>query len=479
MLKRLYPYDRESVPLLTYWTGRYVLVLLLSLLVMAVIAGVWIRTNTYNHRFELLQLMAEHLADSGGNQVSNPYPSPGKHRAQRMLPAGAFVVQVVDRSGTFYTISDPMNPIPVPQALLQPSPQYRVVLGGVVTREQVRTGTQTWLRVGVPVYDDSTLEAVYVLAPTENLTGQLQRLYGYLAIITATIGLAGWLVLYFLSRRLTSPVLRVAEAAQSIARGEYQPDLPGKLREKELQQLVTSFKNMASQLQELEKMRSDLLAGISHELRTPVTSIRGMIQGVRDKVVSGAEAEEFLKISMDEALRLQRMVEELLDLSSLEAGAVSILKDRTDLAALVDEVARQVLLMDEFAGVGILKDLPGEPLWINCDADRVRQIILNLFDNSRKANADSIRVKLAEEGGMALLDVEDNGTGISPEEERYVFERFFRGSAGGRTARGLGLGLTVSRLLARAHGGDLILLKTGPGGTAFRLSLLLKMNDQR
>jgi signal transduction histidine kinase len=194
-----------------------------------------------------------------------------------------------------------------------------------------------------------------------------------------------------------------------------------------------------------------------------------MIQAVQSKVVTGREAEEFLEISLNEAKRLQQMVEELLDFSSFEAGAAPIRQDTVDLSRLVAEVVRQLSLSPEFLNLQLAANLPTEPVWVEGDAGRLRQIIINLFNNSQRASAAEIKTDLSTEADQVVLDVWDNGRGIALKDQPYVFERFYRGLPAKK--KGLGLGLTISRMLARAHGGDLTLLSTGADGTIFRLCL--------
>jgi signal transduction histidine kinase len=467
-------YNHKTVPLLAYWTRLYVLVLLLSLFLMAAISGFWIRINVYSHQYELLELRALQLAE-----VYERTPADGAARLERPFQdrrPGDFrtplLVQVVDQAGRVYDARNMKSPDAAFQALQETPPSYKAVLSGQSVRERVKINSQTWLRVGVPLsWNGTTVSALYVSSPTLDLLEQVRRLYGSLALLTCVIGLAGWMVLYFLSRKLTRPLLQAAAAARSVAAGKYDVDLPQQLKEEELQQMVTSFKNMAAQLKKLEQLRTSLLAGVSHELRTPVTSIRGMIQAVQNKVVEGEAAEKFLKISLDEAKRLQRMVEELLDFSSLEAGAAPIEKEDVNLSGLVEEVIQQILVLPEFKNVHIDRRLPAGPVLVKGDAGRLRQIMLNLFSNSLKASAAEILVNLQADGDAVTLDVKDDGKGIPPGEQHYIFERFYRGGDEYVKARGLGLGLTISRLLARAHGGDLDLLESSPGSTTFRLRL--------
>lgn len=463
--------------MLTYWTRRYVLVLLCSLLLLAVVSGIWLRVNAYEQIYSLLELRAEQLAEVYGpikdESVIAERLQQEEANRPRYVAHVSDVIQIADVAGNVQIIKKEKTPTADISALYELSPLHQDVLAGKKTREQFKVNSaQTWLRVGVPIYREGTIsKALYISMPARNVMLQVRRLYGSLALLTGVITLTGWFVLYFLSRRLTRPLREVAAAAQSIAEGKYDPVLPQQVKEQELQQMVVSFRNMAIQLKQLEQLRTDLLAGVSHELRTPITSIRGMIQAVQNKVVTGKEAEEFLQISLNESKRLQQMVEDLLDFSSFEAGATPIQKEDVDLSYLADEVIRQLCISPEFSRVQFEPDLPREPVWIKGDAGRLRQILLNLFNNSQKASATLIKITLHSDRNQVVLDIRDNGKGIALKDQPYVFERFYRGIAEQYRKHGLGLGLTISCLLARAHGGDLILLHTSPDGTAFRLCL--------
>lgn len=462
----------KSIRLLTFWTWRYVLVLLGSLAIVAVIIGIWLRTNAYDQSIQLLEARASQLAEMSDQLLSSNKPI-DQLRYMKDIRTGRFVLQVMDGNGRLRLISKgkydrPANELP------RFASSYLSILKGETVEDEVQVGGQEWVRIGVPVTDKSVIDkGLFISLPATEAIPRIDRLYGLLALLILSIALAGWLVIYFLSRKLTSPLLQVAAAARTIAEGGYDPILPEQVKEREMQQLIVSFRNMANRLQQLEMMRTELLAGVSHELRTPITSIRGMIQAVKTKVVTDAEAEEFLQISFDETKRLQKMVEELLDFSSLEAGNTPLQWKPVNLNELVEEVIQQLSILPDFAEHVIERNLPAETVWALGDAGLLRQILLNLLNNSRQHSPPqaTIRVRLAEETEQIVLDVQDEGNGIPTEEQPYIFERFYRGGSRHKKTRGLGLGLTISRLLARNHGGDLALLESTPNGTTFRLTL--------
>jgi len=235
---------------------------------------------------------------------------------------------------------------------------------------------------------------------------------------------------------------------------------------------------MAGKLQQFEQSRAVMLAGVSHELKTPVTSIKGLVHAVREGVVEGEEAEEFLDIALQEAGRLQRMVADLLDYNALTAGIVSVRHDRLDAVPLLSEIVYQRKLTQEDIVEEPVLLMPPGPIFLRGDSLRIQQIIVNLLNNSVQAKAPDRKVQIVveflEKGqDIAEIRVKDNGIGISPNHCELVFEAFFRGSDKQSTLRGLGLGLTFSRLLAESMNGSLGLDHHSAEGCTFVLSLPL------
>ena len=157
----------------------------------------------------------------------------------------------------------------------------------------------------------------------------------------AFLGLA---VIYLLTRKLSKPIKEVAEAAKQIVEGNYDIHLEKGIKEKEVYELTRSFKEMSERLQQLELMRAELLAGVTHELKTPIASIDGLIQAVKDEVVTGEEAKEFLEISLKETNRLQKMVEDLLDFNYFAVGAIKVNKEMQNINQLIQEITHQWLI---------------------------------------------------------------------------------------------------------------------------------------
>lgn len=313
--------------------------------------------------------------------------------------------------------------------------------------------------------DDRQNGWVVVMQNKADLTNVDQE-YRLLIILLVGLGLLGWGVIYLLSKKIIKPIQDVAQAAAKVREGDYDITLDTEPNELEIYELVTSFKEMTNRLIQLEQMRAELLSGVTHDLKTPVTSISGLVQAVRDGIVTGEERQEFLDITLKEIQRLQTMIADLLDFNSLAAGAFTIRTENCNMNNLVQEIGRQWQVTQN-EPVDLTVITPDHTINKAIDPLRLQQIMINLLNNSYQALGKEGSISIILSDGM--IDIKDTGSGIPEAEQAYVFERFFRGEKKKLKVRGLGLGLPFSKMLARALGADLILKESSHQGTTFSI----------
>ncbi|MFJ7936286.1 sensor histidine kinase [Sporosarcina sp. NPDC096371] len=485
----------NGIPLLRFWTRRYTGVLIAILLFLGVGAGVWLKVNGERQSFQILQARAEQLSasyirsmevlqsplsssqsgsyGSSSTPATTVTPATIATPAEIVRPIAQDFMQLFDEKGQVLVNFSSLD-LSLFETLVETPSTIEDVLNGKTTKEKIKMKKSTWLRVGIPLHDrGEVMGALYLSTPAPEILVENIETYGLLLLIIFGIGFGGWLVIYHLSRKLTLPLHQLTEAAKQVSEGNYAPSLPAttNVKEAELQQLFSSFEVMSSRLQQLEQMRTDLLAGVSHELRTPVTSIRGMIQAVQGGIVTGDTADQFLITSLEEAKRMQKMVEDLLDFASLESSAVHGDFILLSLSEVVEEAIQQVHAIEGFKDIEIDVSSAIKPLKIVADRGHIKQILLNLFMNSARAGATTIMLSITFENKKIHLDIVDNGKGIPEQEIPYIFERYYRGDSKKKMKQGLGLGLPLSRLLAEANHCELVLVSSTPQETIFRLLL--------
>ncbi|WP_157841418.1 ATP-binding protein [Jeotgalibacillus soli] len=237
---------------------------------------------------------------------------------------------------------------------------------------------------------------------------------------------------------------------------------------------------MAGKLDQLEKLCYELLAGITHDLKTPVTSISGLLQAVKDDVVKEDEAQEFLAIALKETDRLKLMIQSLLDFEILNAGSILLRKERIDLVSFIQEMIYRWRAAHQEAEGNITVEAATVPHIVEADPIHLQQILLNVLNKARNASASgnhSIQFLLSKRDKSIEVAIIDHGHGVPNHEQVLIFERFYRGEKNKLRVRGLGLGLPFSRLLAREHGGDLELKETSEEGSTFLLTLPVEKEE--
>ena len=289
---------------------------------------------------------------------------------------------------------------------------------------------------------------------------------------------AAVLLSIIVSRRVVLPVQEMQAASQRIADGHYgeRVGMPGRANREDLDELgrlALSFNRMATQLQQTEALRLELIGNVAHELRTPLASIKGYMEGLIDGVLP-SEATTFQQVHR-EADRLQRLVHDLQELSRFESGAYELDLRPTEPQRLIDGVVRRLGLQFEDKDVALEIDVPADLPPIRVDEDRIGQVLLNLIGNALQYTPSGGRVCLSArtEGDRVRFSVEDTGVGIPPEHLLHIFERFYRvDKSRSRAGGGSGIGLTIARHLVEAHDGQIQAASDGLGqGSTFSFTL--------
>ena len=302
----------------------------------------------------------------------------------------------------------------------------------------------------------------------------LSDVHGTVGVIRNRFLLAGALALvitlfggYFVARRLARRVKQLEVAAKGVAEGNFHEPLQV-TSEDELGQLTRTFNEMQAQLARLDTARSQFIANASHELRTPIFSIGGFVELLRDEDIDEETRKEFIWLMGEQIERLQKLAVSLLDLSRIDAGSLELNPEEVNLSELAREVAGEFRPAVGQHETELDFDLPDEEVEAIGDRERVVQIVRILLDNALRHTPRGTRITVAaeRENGTAQLTVSDKGPGVSAVISDRVFERFYTGDA----VRGSGLGLAIARELADRMSGT-IELDSRPGETAFTLAL--------
>ena len=319
--------------------------------------------------------------------------------------------------------------------------------------------------------EKSVVGIVMIQTAAQNIQAVYEGL-GWQLILAAlgVFALAG-VVIFFLTRRLTMPLTAMADAAERLSKGDFEAKAPV-AGSRETMELGMAFNHMAGQLERIEKNRRDFLANVSHELRSPITSIQGYAQGMLDGAVPEDGRENALKVIVGETKRLSRLINGLLDLSRMEDGQVSLNMTEFDINELVRTVIIQKLPNIEEKDLDVMPLFEDRREMVRADREQIQQVVINLIDNAVKYTppGGKIRIDSAADGDIVRLTVRDDGIGIPPEDQPYIFDRFYKTDKAHTVGKGTGLGLAICKAIMDRHG-QTIRLVSGDGGCEFEITL--------
>ena len=330
-----------------------------------------------------------------------------------------------------------------------------------------RTGALTGIHddtryiAGRPIISSATGETIgYVVISSDmtQITDFMKRstsLFFYVAIVVLVLAMGA---ATFLSHQQVQPLNKVAEAARRFGRGELDTrvEVPEGCGE-EIIDLANAFNTMADSLEKSEQRRQEFVANVSHELKTPMTTIGGYIDGMLDGTIPPEKQQHYMQIVSGEVRRLSRLVRNMLDIAKLQAMGESR-KSRFDLGETMSDVLITFEQKIYNKHLDVRVDLPDKPVWTRAERDSITQVIYNLIDNAIKFCPDSGRLalRLETDGGKARVTVENTGPTIDKDELPLLFDRFHKADKSRSADReGWGLGLYIAKTIVGAHGGDI------------------------
>ncbi len=324
--------------------------------------------------------------------------------------------------------------------------------------------------------DNSRIGYVFAATPATGFSDffkDILKIYLFSAIVPVVIM---FFVLYYMTHRWNKPLILMSKAAKSMAKGDFSNRIPI-TSDDEIGQLAESFNQMTNSLVELENMRRGFIANVSHELKTPMTTIGGFIDGIIDGTIEKDQQEYYLKIVSSEIKRLSRLVQGMLSLSKLEARETKIKPTDFDFSKLLLDIviSQEQRIENKNLNIIGLDEIDSYNLY--ADRDLIYQAVFNLCDNAIKFTNDGgdITFKLTRTGNMLEFTIKNSGVGIKEKDLPFVFERFYKGDkARSEVKDSTGLGLYLVKTIIKIHGGNVFVGSVEDEYTLFGFSLPLE-----
>lgn len=313
----------------------------------------------------------------------------------------------------------------------------------------------SFMLIGIPVIiDGSIVSGLFFEIPLAPVKETSNILKNQLFFITIILLIAAMILTMLLTRSLTRPILEISKVAMTIAKGDLSARIDLK-REDEIGRLGDTINYMGEELSKVDNLRKDLIANVSHELKTPISLIKGYAETIMD--ISGdvpEKRERHLDIIIDEADRLNKMVYEILELSQMQAGYIQLNKQVFCINDTLNRVYTKFDLLTNKAGINLVLK-KNKDIYTVGDEGKIEQVLYNLINNAinHSEEGGEINLEIIQNTESARIEVVDTGMGIAEKDLPYVWDRFYKADKSGkRTNRGTGLGLAIAKYILDAHG---------------------------
>lgn len=292
----------------------------------------------------------------------------------------------------------------------------------------------------------------------------------FVALLTTTVSL-------LISKSIVRPILELTEVAKTMLKGNYE-EKAKVFEDDEIGELAKTLNAMSDEIINKDRIKNDFISSISHELRTPLTSIKGWAVVLKDAKEDEKDLmEDGLNIIENEADRLAKMVEELLDFSRYISGRITLDKEIIDISQTCLDISKQMRPRAKSNNIELITDLPKESILINADENRIKQLLINLLDNAIKFTSDKgwVKFQMLKEDDKVQIMISDNGMGMTKEELAHVKEKFYKGK---HSKSHSGIGLSISDEITKLHQGSLEIFSEENIGTTVKFSLPIEVEKE-
>lgn len=333
---------------------------------------------------------------------------------------------------------------------------------------------------GIPLKTDGMLNgAILFLTPDTTILKNINlinKIIFYVALMAIVLSV---IIIYFNSKKLSKPIHEISDYAITIASGKAVPDIPNHSIE-EISKLAQSFNYMKLQISNTEKIRKEFIGNVSHDLRTPLTSIKGFVQGMLDNIIDSEDYPKYLAIIKNEVDRLIHLTSDLLELTKIQSGQMQ-LNIKSHFACKLINEALDKYHFDITKRDVTLQTFCSDDIAVMCDENRTHQILSNIISNAIKYNKDGGNIEILVENHESQIKfhIKDNGIGISDKDIPYVFNEFYRVDKVRTTdISGVGLGLSITKKLVEIQGGNINVISKPDNGTEVIFSLPKNQLDE-
>lgn len=443
--------------------------------IMIFIAGQW-----WNDKVDSLTSNSRNIASTCSRMIKDENHDADLLKTNLIITSNATVSDyfICDIEGNVIICADETNLICKKHKELKVSESHmqRAVTGGFSDYATVDEFGEGRFLVAVPIKDGSDTVGV-VFAVEDAITGLLPYISSIMTSIFAIMLIAliiVFIAIYFITRGITEPLSEMEEVTSGIAKGDFSKRVSGNYKNRDFTQFATALNKMADELAIEDDSRKSFVANVSHELKTPMTSIGGFIDGILDGTIPPSDEKKYLRIVSSEVKRLSRMVVSMLNLSKIEAGEILLNVKEYDIAKQIFETLLSFEQRIDEGNINIVGFENMGVVNVRADTDLIQQVLYNLIDNAVKFTPKNGTIDFYAENDLekTTVIIKNSGQGVSPEEISRIFERFYKvDKSRSYDTKSTGLGLYIVKTIVNMHDGE-ISADSKPGEyTQFRFTI--------
>lgn len=459
--------------------ATYVVIVALGFIITAAFLSIWFESYYFTQRKLQLEKESKLIESYAVDYIKYEMKYSAQQRSEALKFFSSFTsadIWLVDKYGFIYAVSDEsFDALRGKQVLSKGLEELR--LGKAYERKGTISDVLTVPShiYGVPVFDKTAgfCGAIIMTTPISEIREPLRNVYRiiWISAIVAII-ISSFIIYYFSQRIIIKPLAVINGVAKKISKGEVENRVQINSND-EIGELADSFNYMADSLEKVDRARRDFISNVSHEIRSPITSIKGFIGGILDGVIPKDKENYYLSIAYEEIQRLTRLVNDLLDLSAIEAGQFRLRVDELDINEIIrlTVIKLETRIKEKKLNVDVCFNQ--EHQYVMGDRDRLIQVMTNLMDNALKYVNEGgiININTRARGEKVLVSVFNNGPAIAKEDLPQIWNRFYKADKSRTSKISTGLGLPIVRNILTQHGEDIWVENKEGEGVTFTFTL--------
>ncbi|MBQ3514731.1 MAG: HAMP domain-containing histidine kinase [Lachnospiraceae bacterium] len=401
-----------------------------------------------------------------------------KEEFEKVIPKLSSFLQaqilISDEKGNMLAMSNTERFSDIPDTMFTVNANFDMTKSIAVVDSKYTTDGTEYLNIGIPIYDvDKQVGYIILRSDLSNTNSYRQVLFNNTYFFLFIIIIFAALVFSFVTRRIITPIKKLNTAAKEYAQGNFKYHCNVKSKD-EIGELAETLEFMASELSKMDEYRRNFIANVSHDFRSPLTSIKGYIEAMLDGTIPPEKQEKYLNIVLHESKRLTKLTQSLLTLESFDHTGPDLHRSDFDLVETIQKVIETFEGTCEQKKIFIKKNYNIPCMMVNADKTRIQQVIYNLMDNAIKFSTEnsSIDISLNEKNEKVFVSIKDHGAGIPADVQKKIWVRFFKSDTSrGKDKQGTGLGLAITKEVIDAHGEHIECISTEGVGSEFIFSL--------